>query len=56
MTCSTIPAVPCLVCGRNLEIRNSTGRKSGKPFLMLICLKMDAIFGVSSPTRDSCGK
>ena len=37
MTCSTIPAVPCLVCGRNLEIRNSTGRKSGKPFLMLIC-------------------
>ncbi len=37
MTISTTPAVLCPVCRRDLEIRNSTGRKSGKPFLMFIC-------------------
>ena len=30
-------AVPCLVCGEALSIRMSQGRKSGKPFIMLIC-------------------
>ncbi len=37
MTNSTTQTVPCPVCGRDLEIRNATGRKSGKPFLMFIC-------------------
>ena len=34
---SNAQAIPCPVCQRDLEIRNATGRKSGKPFLMFIC-------------------
>jgi hypothetical protein len=30
-------SIHCLVCGAGLEVRSATGRKSGKPFLMLIC-------------------
>ena len=37
MTTSTTQTVLCPVCERDLEIRSSTGRKSGKPFLMFIC-------------------
>ena len=37
MTSSRTPAVLCPVCRRDLKIRNSTGRKSGRPFLMFIC-------------------
>ncbi len=37
MTNSNAQAIPCPVCQRDLEIRNATGRKSGKPFLMFIC-------------------
>ncbi len=29
--------VGCLVCGSALEVRLSKGRRSGKPFIMLIC-------------------
>ena len=29
--------IPCLVCGSSLESRLAKGRKSGKPFIMLIC-------------------
>ena len=29
--------VPCLVCAAALTLRLARGRKSGKPFLMLIC-------------------
>ena len=29
----------CLVCGEPLDFRPSTGRRSGKPFIMLICGK-----------------
>ena len=29
--------VPCLVCASALALRLVRGRKSGKPFLMLIC-------------------
>ena len=29
--------VPCLVCATALTLRLVRGRKSGKPFLMLIC-------------------
>ena len=29
--------VTCLVCGAALSIRAARGRKSGKPFVMLIC-------------------
>ncbi len=29
--------VACLVCGVTLTIRTARGRKSGKPFVMLIC-------------------
>ena len=35
----TQPTVPCLVCGESLKVRLARGRKSGKPFLMLICPK-----------------
>ena len=31
------PPVPCLVCATALTLRLARGRKSGKPFLMLIC-------------------
>jgi hypothetical protein len=30
-------AIPCLICGTPLTLRLARGRKSGKPFLMLIC-------------------
>ncbi|MFQ6029713.1 MAG: hypothetical protein ACE5Q6_19720 [Dehalococcoidia bacterium] len=35
----TVPnhALPCLVCNTQLEIRLAKGRKSQKPFLMVIC-------------------
>ena len=33
----TGPRVPCLVCGGPLALRIAHGRKSGKPFLMLVC-------------------
>ena len=29
--------VPCLVCRQPLSLRPARGRKSGKPFLMLVC-------------------
>ena len=32
-------SVPCVVCGLALAIRAAKGRKSGKPFVMLICPK-----------------
>jgi hypothetical protein len=31
------PRIPCIVCGSGLVLRTARGRKSGKPFLMLIC-------------------
>ena len=36
MNIATNP-MPCLVCGTQLEVRVAAGRKSGKPFLMVIC-------------------
>ena len=33
----TANAIPCLICQEPLFLRSATGRKSGKPFLMLIC-------------------
>ncbi len=38
MTESNSP-VACVVCGVGLTIRSARGRKSGKPFVMLICSK-----------------
>lgn len=32
-------AIPCPVCGEALVVRLARGRKSGKPFLMLVCPK-----------------
>jgi hypothetical protein len=29
--------LPCLVCGTQLAVRVARGRKSGKPFVMIIC-------------------
>ena len=29
--------LPCLVCGCQLAVRVARGRKSGKPFVMIIC-------------------
>ena len=31
------PGIPCPVCGTTLILRPAQGRKSGKPFLMLVC-------------------
>ena len=30
-------AIPCLVCKEPLRVKLTRGRKSGKPFVMLIC-------------------
>ncbi|MFQ5874641.1 MAG: hypothetical protein ACE5JL_12695 [Dehalococcoidia bacterium] len=27
----------CLICGESLQVRMARGRRSGKPFLMLLC-------------------
>ncbi len=29
--------IPCLICGDPLTVRMARGRKSGKPFVMLVC-------------------
>ncbi len=29
--------IPCIVCGTGLSFKTARGRKSGKPFLSLIC-------------------
>jgi hypothetical protein len=34
---SSSPGIPCIVCGSGLTLRTARGRKSGKPFLMLLC-------------------
>ena len=36
---STNPSIPCLICQQPLSLRLARGRKSGKPFLMLLCSK-----------------
>ena len=33
----TTQEIPCLVCRKPLALRLARGRKSGKPFIMLIC-------------------
>ena len=33
----TPASIRCLVCGEALLVRPARGRKSGKPFLMLVC-------------------
>jgi hypothetical protein len=45
------PPVPCLVCTTALTLRLVRGRKSGKPFLMLIVPLMVVTSGVSSPSE-----
>ena len=30
-------AIPCVVCNGALSVRLAQGRKSGKPFVMLVC-------------------
>ncbi len=30
-------SIPCLVCGEPLTFRSAQGRKSHKPFIMLVC-------------------
>ena len=34
---TTSQSVPCLICAMPLDLRSARGRKSGKPFLMLVC-------------------
>jgi hypothetical protein len=34
---NTSQQLPCLVCGCQLAVRVARGRKSGKPFVMIIC-------------------
>ena len=33
----TEKSIPCLVCKEPLKVKLTRGRKSGKPFVMLIC-------------------
>ena len=33
----TVQEIPCLVCREPLALRLARGRKSGKPFIMLVC-------------------
>ena len=33
----TVQEIPCLVCRVPLALRLARGRKSGKPFIMLVC-------------------
>ena len=37
MLTSTTQAIPCLICQQPLVVRLAHGRKSKKPFVMLIC-------------------
>ena len=37
MTTTAAATAPCPVCRQPLTLRLAKGRKSGKPFLMLIC-------------------
>ena len=34
---SSIQGIPCLICSDPLTVRMARGRKSGKPFVMLVC-------------------
>ena len=34
---NTSQEIPCLVCRKALTLRLARGRKSGKPFIMLVC-------------------
>ena len=34
---SITQGIPCLICGDSLTVRTARGRKSGKPFVMLVC-------------------
>ena len=34
---NTSQLLPCLVCGCQLAVRIARGRKSGKPFVMIMC-------------------
>ncbi len=36
MTTST-QAMPCIVCQTEMSLQVARGRKSGKPFLMMVC-------------------
>ena len=31
------PRLPCHICQATLQVRLARGRKSGKPFVMLVC-------------------
>ena len=33
----SVDGIPCLVCNGPLTVRLARGRKSGKPFVMLVC-------------------
>ena len=34
---SIAQGIPCLICQGPLTVRTARGRKSGKPFIMLVC-------------------
>ena len=34
---SIAQGIPCLICGDPVTVRTARGRKSGKPFVMLVC-------------------
>ena len=39
MTDQIQPSPPCPVCRSPLTVKSAQGRKSGKPFIMLVCTR-----------------
>ena len=48
-------STPCLICGQPLAIRLAHGRKSGKPFVSLICPKDGRHFRAFINDREFVG-
>jgi len=44
--------VPCHVCNSPLKLRFARGRKSGKPFVMLVCARDGRHFRAFISDRD----
>ena len=45
-------SLPCLICGAQLDVRTARGRKSGKPFITLVCPKDGRHFRGFISNRD----
>jgi len=50
------PTVPCVICSQPLDLRLARGRKSGKPFVMLVCGKDARHFRAFINDQDYVGE